>query len=80
MSAWASNTISNYFAGGAMPDASKSGAYPNGPNGCVSVPHGDKSLSNFLFTDGHVKTLRPAQTDINEYNDVKDDMWDATRQ
>ena len=80
MSAWASDTLTGYFGNIAVPDASKNGAYPFGINGEISTPHGgDQTLTNFLFVDGHVKTLRPVQTDPNEYSDVKDDMWDCTR-
>ncbi len=79
MSAWNSNTIANYFQNQFIPQGTATGAYPAGQNGIVSVPHGDHTLSNFLFVDGHVKTLRPVQTDPDQYNDVKDDMWDCTR-
>jgi prepilin-type N-terminal cleavage/methylation domain-containing protein len=46
-------------------------------NGGVSVAHVSHTVSNFDFADGHVKTLRPQQTnpDTNE----SDNMWDGQR-
>jgi len=53
------------------------GTYPNGPNGAVSVKH--NGMANFLFTDGHVKTLRPVQTNPDPTNHPELNQWDATR-
>ncbi len=78
-SSWATNSMSNYFGGQSIPDASKHGAYPNGPNGSVSTVHAGDTLANFLFADGHAKAMRPSQTDRDEYHLPQYDMWDATR-
>ena len=66
---WASGEIPN----GDLANA----AYPNGPNGAVSTKHND--MSNFLFVDGHVKTLRPIATNPDPKNHPELNMWDATR-
>jgi prepilin-type N-terminal cleavage/methylation domain-containing protein/prepilin-type processing-associated H-X9-DG protein len=63
-------------------DASNPAYDPDSVNGGVSAHH--NGLSNFLFTDGHVKALRPASTNPasiapNPEADEKDNMWDATR-
>jgi len=58
--------------------------YPDGINAAVSTHHaGD--LSNFLFVDGHVKSMHPVQTnplkatgcDANGH--CQSNMWDAIR-
>ena len=66
------------WASGYAPDGTRAAAaYPNGPNGAVSVKHSE--MSNFLFTDGHVKTMRPIQTNPDPKNHPELNMWDATR-
>lgn len=52
-------------------------AYPDGPNGGVSVPH--NGMANFAFVDGHVKAMKPANTNPDPTNRAQDNMWDATR-
>jgi len=52
-------------------------AYPGGPSGAVSVPHTGRS--NFLFVDGHVKTLLAVSTNPNPATQPADNMWDAAR-
>lgn len=56
---------------------SASAAYPNGRRGAVSARH--QGMSNFLFTDGHVKSMDPAATNPDPTNRPLDNMWDATR-
>jgi len=53
-------------------------AYPNGPNGAVSAKH--QGRANFLFADGHVKSMFPYATNPDPINRPKDNLWDATRQ
>jgi len=65
-----------------IPDGSRAtAAYPLGPNGAVSAKHTDRA--NFLFTDGHVKSMRPSDTNPNNNADAtinaSNNMWDATR-
>lgn len=76
---WMSNEIGNQYFGGTpnLPDASRAGgesAYPNGPNGSVSARH--NTFANFLFTDGHVKSLKPYLTGNNAPGG---NLWDALR-
>jgi prepilin-type N-terminal cleavage/methylation domain-containing protein/prepilin-type processing-associated H-X9-DG protein len=59
-------------------------AYPHGPNGCVSATH--TGLSNFLFADGHAKSMYPYKTNPNPGADIdsndglsEDNLWDASR-
>lgn len=58
-----------------------SNPYPTGPNGAVTAAHFE--MANFLFTDGHVKSMRPSATDPdpgNLINPEPGNMWDARRQ
>ncbi len=57
--------------------ASTSSNYPNGANGAVSTPH--LETANFLFVDGHVKSMRPIATNPDPVNHPELNMWDATR-
>ena len=36
-------------------------------------------MANFIFTDGHVKAMKPAATNPDPVNRPLDNMWDATR-
>ncbi len=77
-SGWMNNEVNNYYGGTpSMPDASRAGTestYPNGPNGSISAKH--NSFANFLFVDGHVKSLKPYLTGFNAPGG---NMWDALR-
>jgi prepilin-type N-terminal cleavage/methylation domain-containing protein/prepilin-type processing-associated H-X9-DG protein len=75
-----------FGAGLRIPNRRRSGtAYNTGYNGGVSAGHFD--TSNFLFIDGHVKAMRPLDTNPNsttDWNDASDagqatNMWNATR-
>jgi prepilin-type N-terminal cleavage/methylation domain-containing protein/prepilin-type processing-associated H-X9-DG protein len=67
------------WASGEIPDGTlPAAAYPNGPDGAVSTKH--NNMSNFLFVDGHVKTMRPYLTNPDNKNHPELNMWDATRQ
>lgn len=70
---------------GAIPTGTKNpnNAYPDGPNGCVSDKH--NGVAGFAFCDGHVKAMKPAQTNpgplySNDPAVLDRNMWDATRQ
>jgi prepilin-type N-terminal cleavage/methylation domain-containing protein/prepilin-type processing-associated H-X9-DG protein len=52
-------------------------AYPNGPVGAVSAHHND--MANFVFCDGHVKSMKPAATDPDPNGQPDKNMWDASR-
>ncbi len=68
------------WAAGEIPNGdftSPTGTYPHGPNGAVSTKH--NGMANFLFVDGHVKTMRPIQTNPDPTNHPELNMWDATR-
>jgi len=84
MSSWYYSTLTNYFQWESIPEGTRVGVYPDGPNGAISAPHSGKTLTNFLFTDGHVKSMRPAATNPNNNADpavnASNNMWDATRQ
>ena len=58
-----------------IPDMTRNGTgYNNTSNGAVSAGHFD--MANFLFADGHVKSMRPAATNPGG---AANNMWDATR-
>jgi prepilin-type processing-associated H-X9-DG protein len=50
---------------------------PNGQNGSVMPVH--NGMANFLFCDGHVKSMNPAATNPNPTNQPQNNMWDALR-
>jgi len=54
-------------------------AYPAGPNGAVSAAHAGGTISNFLFCDGHVKAVRPRDTNPDPGNKPESNLWNATR-
>lgn len=60
-----------------IPNGARSGAYPLGPNGAVDPIH--LETANFLFADGHVKSMRPTATNPDLVNRPQDNMWDAKR-
>jgi prepilin-type N-terminal cleavage/methylation domain-containing protein/prepilin-type processing-associated H-X9-DG protein len=63
---------------GLIPDGSNPArvgqAFPNGPNGGVSAAH--NTFADFLFCDGHVKSMLPIMTNPGG---AANNMWDATR-
>jgi prepilin-type N-terminal cleavage/methylation domain-containing protein/prepilin-type processing-associated H-X9-DG protein len=69
----------------AIPGQNTSGAYPNGVNGSNSAHHAGNTLSNYLFVDGHVKAMRPIQTNPqpptgwDSNGNPVSNMWDAIR-
>ena len=80
--------MGNFWGPGLIPDggipgipARRNGAnprpYPEGPNGAVTAKHSE--MSNFAFVDGHVKAMKPIQTNPDGLNRPLDNMWDATR-
>ena len=61
-----------------IPDGTKAIAtYPNGQNGAISAHH--QTMANFVFCDGHVKSMKPGATDPNPGSQPQNNMWDATR-
>lgn len=61
-----------------IPDGSETAtAYPLAKNGAVSSKH--NGLSSFAFTDGHVKAMRPEQTNPNGATRPNDNLWDSRR-
>jgi prepilin-type N-terminal cleavage/methylation domain-containing protein/prepilin-type processing-associated H-X9-DG protein len=65
-------------------------AFPGTPNGAVTAVHGGQgsptALSNFLFVDGHVKSMTPVSTNPDPYGHIdkndgqsEDNKWDANR-
>ena len=51
--------------------------FPIGPNGGVSTKHA--GLANFVFCDGHVKSMKPTATNPDGQGRPSDNMWDAKR-
>ncbi len=50
---------------------------PMGPNGGVMAVH--SARANFVFVDGHVKSLDPKTTNPDPTNRPQDNMWNAER-
>ena len=74
--------ISSYYDWGcatSIPNGSRAAnmVYPDGTRGSVTAKH--TGLANFLFTDGHVKSMKPEQTNPDPINRPQDNLWDATR-
>jgi prepilin-type N-terminal cleavage/methylation domain-containing protein/prepilin-type processing-associated H-X9-DG protein len=73
------NWMDGWLGPGEIPDGAVAPAtYPNGPNGAVSAKH--LETANFLFCDGHVKSMRPVATNPNRYAQPEKNMWDALRE
>ncbi len=69
---WRGCIIDNY--GTSIPDSHATGAFPYGVNGAVTAAH--NGFADFLFVDGHVKSMQPIQTG---YNAPNGNLWDALR-
>jgi prepilin-type N-terminal cleavage/methylation domain-containing protein/prepilin-type processing-associated H-X9-DG protein len=89
--AWAPGNTSNFIgsvfdndfyfsAAGAIPDGTRAASndYDQGPNGAVTAKHNQQA--DIVFCDGHVKAMRPAQTNPDPKNHPELNMWDARRQ
>jgi len=64
--------------GSAIPDgAVVGGVYPKAKEGGAPIRH--TGTTNFAFADGHVKAMRPEQTNPDGWNRPQDNMWDALR-
>jgi len=68
----------------AIPNGSRpaTAAWPTGRNGTVTVKH--QEMANFVFCDGHVKAMRPVQTNPQDPSKTSAEraaanMWNATR-
>jgi prepilin-type N-terminal cleavage/methylation domain-containing protein/prepilin-type processing-associated H-X9-DG protein len=62
-----------------IPDGTRpAAAYPYGPNGAVSAHHNERA--DFLFCDGHVKAMRPVDTNPDPVKRPQDNLWNAIRQ
>ena len=59
------------------PNCTKTAKYPDNTAGAVSAHHA--GMANFLFTDGHVKAMKPEATNPDPKNRPQDNLWDATR-
>ncbi|HLV81519.1 MAG TPA: DUF1559 domain-containing protein [Chthonomonadaceae bacterium] len=51
------------------------GTYPNTQDGAVSTSHNKQA--NFVFSDGHAKSMKPSATDPDQYGQPQNNMWDA---
>jgi prepilin-type N-terminal cleavage/methylation domain-containing protein/prepilin-type processing-associated H-X9-DG protein len=67
-----------------IPNGSRSATtpYPNGPEGAVTPKH--QAMANFLFCDGHAKSMKPAATNpqtpsLTQAERDALNMWDARR-
>ena len=66
-------------AGSGIPNGARPATkpYPLGQAGSVSAPHA--KMSNFLFVDGHVKSMKPEATNPDGNNRPSLNMWDVKR-
>jgi len=66
------------LAANELPNGTRPAAkYPLGPEGSVSAHHA--TMANFVFCDGHVKSMKPASTNPDPTNKPDKNMWDALR-
>jgi prepilin-type N-terminal cleavage/methylation domain-containing protein/prepilin-type processing-associated H-X9-DG protein len=67
------------FCPGETPDGtlSPTAAWPNGRTGAVSIKH--NSRANFVFADGHAKSMDPVQTNPDMTHHPELNMWLANR-
>jgi len=72
------DTMDAWFEPGEIPDGSAVGKpWPKGITGTVTAKHHD--MANFCFVDGHVKSIRPEQTNPDPVHQPERNMWDASR-
>ncbi len=66
--------------GAAIPDGaiSTTKTYPHGKTGGISSKHSGQS--NFVFADGHAKSMRPEATNPDGYNQPHNNLWASNRQ
>ncbi|MBC8103979.1 MAG: DUF1559 domain-containing protein [Cytophagales bacterium] len=71
--------------GALIPDGARTDSkYPQGKNGGVSAHHSGDTFANFAFCDGHVRAMKPTQTNpqdpsLTQAQRDAANMWDATR-
>jgi prepilin-type N-terminal cleavage/methylation domain-containing protein/prepilin-type processing-associated H-X9-DG protein len=71
------DVITGYFGDNDTPNPYATGMYPNGTSGCISASHTGRA--NFLYVDGHVKSLLPLATCPQGASGAAGDQWDAIR-
>jgi prepilin-type N-terminal cleavage/methylation domain-containing protein/prepilin-type processing-associated H-X9-DG protein len=76
--------MDSWLGPSSIPNGARSAtaAWPYGRNGTVTVKH--QEMANFAFCDGHVKAMRPIQTNPQDPSKTSAEraaanMWDATR-
>ncbi|MES2463690.1 MAG: DUF1559 domain-containing protein [Armatimonadota bacterium] len=79
----AGDSYGNNWGPRRIPDGSRAttAAYPDGPDGSVTVKHA--TMANFIFCDGHAKSMKPSTTNPQIGTPAQKaaaNMWDATRQ
>jgi prepilin-type N-terminal cleavage/methylation domain-containing protein/prepilin-type processing-associated H-X9-DG protein len=69
-----------YNNGSMIPDGTISSTipYPNGKSGGISTQH--TGQSNFVFADGHAKSMKPEQTNPDGWNHPETNLWVSNRQ
>ena len=68
----------DFYGASAIPNGTLApAAFPNGANGSVCAGH--LETANFLFCDGHVKAMRPAQTNPDPINRPQENQWNSLR-
>src|SRR5207302_131603 len=81
--------LGSVFTGVSWWDWTAPGEIPNGapdkgnsgtitPNGAVTPKHSEQA--NFVFCDGHAKSMKPPTTNPDPVNQASKNMWNATRQ
>ena len=70
--------LDGFFEPGECPDGTQTGAaWPKAIAGTMTAKH--QGLSNVCFVDGHVKSVRPEQTNPDPVSLPQRNMWDASR-
>jgi prepilin-type N-terminal cleavage/methylation domain-containing protein/prepilin-type processing-associated H-X9-DG protein len=73
---WAVGTNTNNLPDGTRP-VKADPLDQTGPDGSILGRHA--GMANFAFVDGHVKAMKPANTNPNPTTRPQDNMWDAYR-
>jgi prepilin-type processing-associated H-X9-DG protein/prepilin-type N-terminal cleavage/methylation domain-containing protein len=74
-----SASLYGYSTPNMLPNGTRSAtaAYPMGQRGAVTARH--QGMANFLFCDGHVKTMKPEATNPDPVNRPQDNLWNGIR-
>ncbi|MBC7807748.1 MAG: DUF1559 domain-containing protein [Akkermansiaceae bacterium] len=71
------DSMDAWFGPSQIPVGTATAAWPRGKHGTMTAKH--SGMSNIAFVDGHVKSVKPEQTNPDPVAFPERNMWDASR-